>query len=50
MIILPVAKRWGGGPFSEAEWWRGPSVSPRINSGACHLPIAPDQVRCDGEE
>jgi hypothetical protein len=35
MMLLSVAQQWGGGPFGEAEWWRGPSVSaPR-----CHLPI-----------
>ncbi len=22
-MILPVAKQWGGGPLSAAEWWRG---------------------------
>lgn len=21
--LLPIAQRWGGGPLSEAEWWRG---------------------------
>jgi len=56
-MLLSVAQQWGGGPFGEAEWWRGPSVSaPR-----CHLPIGfadraddsvlrPDQVADEGDE
>src|SRR5690242_18549210 len=36
----PGPGSWGGEPWSEAEWWRGPAPP---SACGCHLPIAAQQ-------
>ncbi len=40
--ILPVAKRWGGGPSPQAmvEGLRRRAISPSVSAPRCHLPMA----------
>ncbi|PKP87303.1 MAG: hypothetical protein CVT78_09280 [Alphaproteobacteria bacterium HGW-Alphaproteobacteria-17] len=43
-IVLPVAKRWGGGPSAKRMVeGRASRQSPSVSPSDCHLPIAARQ-------
>jgi len=48
--LLPAPKAWGGGPLSEAEWWRGQAEAADGPSTMSLRAMVPLPTGCAGRE